>query len=85
MSVIISVFQRMFLEGGPSRFDVLDGAGETSSLSASTQKPMRVITVSAVNKVVQLPENKVKLSAYTVPLEKQGEDIFRTLEGSFDA
>lgn len=60
----------MFLEGGSSPFQAADdGEHSPASLasSSSTPKPMRTITVSAVNKTVQLPENKVKLSAYTVP------------------
>lgn len=69
--------KRMFLEGGPSRFHQFERIGDEPSLpytsSASTPKPMRVFVVSAVNKEVQLPENKVKLTAYTVPTEKEGE------------
>ncbi|KAK3919328.1 Dyslexia-associated protein KIAA0319-like protein [Frankliniella fusca] len=70
-----SSFKRMFLEGGSSHFPSSDNLGRdsTSLLTSSTPKPMRSITVSARNKTVQLPENKVKLSAYTVPLEKEGE------------
>ncbi|KAJ1521882.1 hypothetical protein ONE63_002221 [Megalurothrips usitatus] len=65
-------FKQMFLEGGSSLLrpsDVNEQSPPAPPLSSSsTPKPMRTITVSAVNKVVQLPENKVKLSAYTVPL-----------------
>lgn len=70
-------FQRMFLEGGSSQFHSSDNFGRDPSTSlltsSSTPKPLRTIAVSARNKTVQLPENKVKLSAYTVPLEKEGE------------
>lgn len=60
--------KRMFLEGGSSPFQTAnDGEHSPASLASSSPKPMRTITVSAVNKTVQLPENKVKLSAYTVP------------------
>lgn len=62
----------MFLEGGSSPFHPSEGGGEPHS-SPTPPKTMRKITVSAVSKQVQLPENKVKLSAYTVPLEKEGE------------
>lgn len=76
-------FQRMFLEGGSSHFQASDDGEHPSSPSlsvlSSTPKPMRTITVSAVNKVVQLPENKVKLSAYTVPLEKTGKKFSMAL------
>lgn len=66
----------MFLEGGSSPFHPSKDGGEPS-LSSTSPKPMHKITVSAVNKVVQLPENKVKLSAYTVPLEKEGKEYLK--------
>ncbi|XP_034230369.1 dyslexia-associated protein KIAA0319-like protein [Thrips palmi] len=61
--------KRMFLEGGSSPFQASDDEEHppASSSSSSSPQQMRTITVSAVNKTVQLPENKVKLSAYTVP------------------
>lgn len=66
----------MFLEGGSSPFQPDDEHFPVSFTSSSTPKPMRTITVSAVNKTVQLPENKVKLSAYTVPYGKLPSTIF---------
>lgn len=37
-----------------------------------SESPVKPLTVSAVSKIVRLPENEATLSAYTVPAEQPG-------------
>jgi hypothetical protein len=42
----------------------------------ASSKPIKQLVVSAVSKEVRLPENEVTLSAFTVPAEQPGMQLF---------
>jgi len=50
------------------------GIAGTKGGNEKGRKPLQRLTVSAVNKELRLPENKVSLSAYPVPSEKDGNE-----------